>query len=144
PSIARQGRLPAFASFLGNIQDGATLALGVDAATFFIAGITPLFLYIPSPRRTDLHTASGEKKSLWADVREGALYIWHRRSFLWLLGTFTVANFAGGVLVLAPLLVKFQLAPDWQARGFTLEAALATLTTIASVGGVVGGFAISA
>lgn len=144
PALARQGSLPVFASFLGRIKDGAVLALGLDAATFFLAGVVPLFLFIPSPRRTDLQTATGEKKSLWADVKEGALYIWHRRSFLWLLGTFTVANFAAGALVLQPLLVKFQLAPDWSARGFTIESALALLATVGSLGGVVGGVFISA
>jgi MFS family permease len=144
PALARQGNFPAFASLLGRIDDGAVLAIGIDAATFFLAAVVPVFLFIPSPQRTDLHTASGEKKSLWADVREGALYIWHRRSFLWLLGTFTVANIASGALVLQPLLVKFQLAPDWSARRLTLESALALLATVGSLGGVVGGVAISA
>lgn len=144
PALARQGNLPLFAAPLGAITDGAVLAVGIDAVTFFFAAVTPIFLFIPSPKRTDLHTETGERKSLWADVREGAMYIWNRRSFLWLLGTFTVANFTGGALVLQPLLVKFQLAPDWGARGFTFESALATLATVGSVGGVVGGFAISA
>lgn len=144
PALARQGKLPFLTAPLAAINDGAVLAVGLDAATFFVAAIAPVFLFIPSPKRTDLHTATGEKKSLWADVREGALYIWHRRSFLWLLGTFTVANFTGGALVLQPILVKFQLAPDWTARGFTLESALALLATVGSAGGVVGGFAISA
>jgi MFS family permease len=144
PALARQGNLPAFASLVGRIDDGTALAIGIDAVTFFLAAVVPVFLFIPSPRRTDLQTPLGEKKSLWADVWEGALYIWHRRSFLWLLGTFTVANFATGALVLQPLLVKFQLAPDWSARGFTLESALALLATVGSLGGVVGGVAISA
>ncbi|MBI3762249.1 MAG: MFS transporter [Chloroflexi bacterium] len=144
PALARQGNLPGFASPLGQIGDGAVLAIGIDSATFFLAAITPLFLFIPSPKRTDLLTETGEKKSLWADVKEGALYIWHRRSFLWLLGTFTVANFTSGALVLQPIIVKFQIAPDWTARGLTLEAALALLATIGSLGGVAGGFFISA
>ena len=144
PALARQGNLPAFAAPLGRIQDGALLAIGIDAVTFFLAAVTPVFLFIPSPRRSDLHEADGTKKSLWADVREGALYIWHRRSFLWLLGTFTVANFCSGAMVLQPLLIKFQLAPDWTARGFTMESALALLATAGSLGGVVGGLAITA
>ena len=144
PALARQGNLPLFAAPLGAITDGAVLAVGIDAVTFFFAAVALVFLFIPSPKRTDLHTETGEKKSLWADVREGAMYIWNRRSFLWLLGTFTVANFTGGALVLQPLLVKFQLAPDWAARGFTFESALAALATVGGVGGVVGGFAISA
>jgi MFS transporter, DHA3 family, macrolide efflux protein len=144
PALARQGNLPPFAGALSQIQDGAVLAIGIDAVTFFLAAVAPFFLFIPSPKRTDLQAQDGTKKSLWADVREGALYIWHRRSFLWLLGTFTVANLVGGALILQPLIVKFQLAPDWLPRGFTMESALALLATVGSVGGVVGGFAISA
>jgi MFS transporter, DHA3 family, macrolide efflux protein len=144
PALARQGNLPPFAAGLGQISEGAALAIGLDALSFFMAAVAPVFLFIPSPHRTDLHTEAGAKKSLWADVREGALYIWNRRSFLWLLGTFTVANFAGGALVLQPLIVKFQLAPDWMARGFTMESALALLATVGSVGGVVGGLAVTA
>ena len=78
-------------------------------------------------------------------MREGALYIWHRRPLLWLLGTFTVANFVGGPLgVFFPLLIKFNLAADWSTHGFTLETALALLSSAFSIGGVVGGFLISA
>jgi hypothetical protein len=144
PALARQGNLPTFAAGLGQISDGAALAIGLDALSFFMAAAAPVFLFIPSPHRTDLQTDAGAKKSIWADVREGALYIWHRPSFLWLLGTFSVANFAGGALVLQPLIVKFQLAPDWMARGFTMESALALLATVGSVGGVVGGLAFTA
>ncbi|HJW83304.1 MAG TPA: MFS transporter, partial [Anaerolineae bacterium] len=122
------------------------LALLVDAITFFLASATLLFLHVPSPRRVDLTAVDGKtRKSLWADIREGALYIWRRRPLLWLLGTFTVANFAGGPLgVLQPLILKFNLATDWTARGFTFETALALLASVGSIGGVVGGVLISA
>jgi hypothetical protein len=81
---------------------------------------------------------------LWGDVKEGALYIWRRRPLLWLLGTFTVANFVGGPLgVFQPLVVKFNLAPDWSGRGFSFETALALLSTAFSIGGVAGGLLIS-
>jgi DHA3 family macrolide efflux protein-like MFS transporter len=64
---------------------------------------------------------------------------------LWLLGTFTVANFVGAPLeVFMPLLLKFNLAPDWAARGFTFETAMALLGSVAGIGGVVGGVFISA
>jgi hypothetical protein len=43
-----------------------------------------------------------------------------------------------------PLLVKFNLAADWSARGFSYETALALLSSLVGVGGVVGGFAMSA
>lgn len=145
PVLARQGNLPGYFSFLGNFNEGAVLAIGTDAVTFFLAAFVPLFLFIPSPKRTDLNSATGEKKSLWADVKEGALYIWYRRSFLWLLGTFTVANFVGGTVgLMQTLIVRYQLQPDWAARGFTMETALALVATFASIGGVAGGLLISA
>jgi MFS family permease len=144
PVLARGGQLPGFVAWLGQIPDGAALAIGVDALTFFLAALVPVFLFIPSPKRTDLVEEDGKSKSMKADIREGAYYIWRRRSFLWLLGTFTVANFVGGTQILMPLVLKFQLAPDWMARGMSFEAALAILTTITSVGGVAGGLLISA
>jgi len=146
PGLARQGLVPgALGATLGQFRDGTALAMGIDAITFFGAAAILIFLFIPSPKRADLAAVDGQaRKSLWADVKEGALYIWHRRPMLWLLGTFTVANFVGAPLgVFQPLLVKFNLAADWAARGFTFETALALLSTLAGIGGVVGGFFIS-
>jgi len=78
-------------------------------------------------------------------VRSGFSYIWRRRPLLWLLGTFAVANLTGTpVVILLPLLVKFTLAADWVARGFSYESALATLSTALGVGGVAGGIVVSA
>jgi len=147
PALARQGLVPFGAgAALGELQDGTPLAITVDAITFFVGAATLLFLHIPSPIRTDLQKdGTGPRKSLWADVREGALYIWHRRPLLWLLGTFTVANFVGAPLeVFMPLLLKFNLAGDWAAQGFTFETALALMGSTASIGGVLGGLFISA
>ncbi len=144
PALVRGGKLPAFAASLGHIQDGAVLAIGVDGLTFFLAALAPLFLFIPSPRRADLVQAGGRARSMKADILEGAAYIWRRRSFLWLLGTFTVANLISGAQVLLPLLLKFQLSADWTARGMTFETALAALTTTTGAAGVAGGLLISA
>jgi len=122
---------------------GASLAMGVDAITFFTASATLLFLFIPSPKRAEL--AEGQPKvSIWADVKEGALYIWHRRPMVWLLGTFAMANLTGGVIgVFFPLMIKFNLATSWGAAGFSLETALAFLGTASSLGGVIGGVIVS-
>src|SRR5690348_2115795 len=77
-------------------------------------------------------------------MRAGLLYIWRRRPLLWLLGTFTLANFVGGTgSVITPLFVKFNLAPDWTARGFGYEAALALIGTLSGIGGVTGGVLVS-
>jgi DHA3 family macrolide efflux protein-like MFS transporter len=146
PGLARQGLVPgALGATLGQFKDGTALTMGIDTLTFFGAAATLIFLFIPSPKRDDLAAVDGQvSKSLWADVKEGALYIWRRRPLLWLLGTFTLANFVSAPMgVFQPLLVKFNLAADWAARGFTFEAALALLSTLAGIGGVAGGFFIS-
>jgi DHA3 family macrolide efflux protein-like MFS transporter len=145
PALARQHGVALFTSgALAFLRDGTPLAMGVDAVTYFLGSATLLFLFIPSPVRSDLNATGGQKKSMWADIKEGAKYIWHRRPLLWLLGTFTVANFVLGPLaVFVNLLIKFNLAADWSARGFTLESALALITSIGAVGGVVGGFFIT-
>ncbi len=147
PALARQNLIAGFAgSALAPLRDGTPLAIAIDALTFFLAAGTLLFLSIPSPQRADLLNASGGKqKSFGSDVGAGATYIWRRRTLLWLLGTFTVANFAASpVGVLQPLIVKFNLADDWLARGFSFESALAFVSSIVSIGGVAGGVLISA
>ena len=147
PVMARQGLIPgALGGLLAGLPDGTALVMGVDALTFFLAAATLLFLQIPSPRRTDLQEAeSGRRKSVWKDIWEGVRYIWLRRPLLWLLGTFTMANLMTAPMgVFIPLLVKYNLQPDWAARGFTTETAMALLGTVGSIGGVLGGFLISA
>jgi MFS transporter, DHA3 family, macrolide efflux protein len=142
PAILRQNSI---LTFLNGLQDGTPLLMAIDAFTFLVAAGTLVFLFIPSPKRTDLDVQAGQpKKSLWADIGQGAMYIWNRRPMLWLLGTFAVANFLAGPMgVFYPLLVKFNLQPDWAARGFTIESAMAMLGTVASLGGVLGGVLIS-
>ncbi len=144
PALARQGMIPGtLGASLASLSDGTALAITIDAFTFFIAAATLIFLFIPSPKRVDLQVGK-PKVSLWADVKEGAIYIWHRRPMLWLLGTFTVINFFGApTFIFQPLLVKFNLASDWAARGYTFETALALVTTVFGLGGVAGGLLIS-
>lgn len=145
PALARQGVVPGSAGrFLAQFTDGSPIAITLDAITFFMAALTLVFLYIPSPGRHDLKGDGKPMPSLLADVREGALYIWNRRTLLWLLGTFTVANFVASPLgILQPLVVKFNLAEDWLAHGFTFETALALIGSITGAGGVAGGILIS-
>jgi len=146
PALARQGQMiDSLRSALAGLQDGTPLATGLDAVTFFFAAGTLLFLHVPSPQRTDLGAPGGKpQKSIWADIAEGARYIRRRPSMLWLLGTFSVANFtASPIGVFQPLLIKFNLVADWTARGSTFEQSLALLASVAAVGGVVGGVFIS-
>ena len=144
PVLARQNSLPG-STLLSGLRDGTPLLIGIDVFTFFVASATLLFLNIPSPKRTDLGTEGGKPKtSIWADIKEGALYIWQRKPLLWLLVTFTAINFAGAPLeIFMPLLLKFNLAADWQAHGFTFESALALLSSAAAVGGLAGGLLMS-
>jgi len=144
PALARQGSIPGgIGAAIGRFTDGTVFAIALDGLTFFATATVLVFLAIPSP----LPAATSERAApgLWADVRVGFVYIWHRRPLLWLLGTFAVANLTGTpVVILLPLLVKFTLAADWTARGFGYESALATLSTALGVGGVAGGVVVSA
>lgn len=130
---------------IAQLPDGTALAMGIDSLSFFFAAVALIFLSIPSPQRADLHDAQGRaQKSLRADIKEGAFYIWDRRPMLWLLGTFTVVNLLNSpVGVFQRLLLKFNLAADWTARGMSFEAALALMATVGSIGGLAGGVLVS-
>lgn len=145
PALARQNGMGLFTTgALAGLKDGAPLAMGIDALTFFLASGTLVFLFIPSPKRDDLQADGAPKKSIWMDVRFGITYIWQRRPLLWLLITFAFANFfLSPIGVMMPLLLKFNLSADWQARGFTLESAMAMLSSVMAVGGIIGGVAVS-
>ena len=145
PAVAREGSFAGpVGDWLAGFPDGTALAVGLDAVTFLLAALALWFLRIPSPKRADLHSESGKiEKSIWADIKEGGLYIWRRRPMLWLLGTFTAANFFMSIGVLIPLLVKFNLEPDWSRNGFIYTSAFAFVETLFGVGGVVGGVLIS-
>jgi DHA3 family macrolide efflux protein-like MFS transporter len=124
--------------------NGTPLVIAIDALTFFLCAAVLLLVHVPSPTRSDLNTSGRIEQSLWADVREGALYIRHRPPLLWLLATFAVANLAlapAGVII--PLLVKFNLVADWTARGYTFETALALLGVAGGAGGIIGGLLVT-
>lgn len=136
PALARSGG-PAW---LAGIRDGVPLAFGIDAATFVLAALVVWRLSIPSPTRRD----SGPQPSLREDMRFGWRFIFARAPLLHLLLTFAAVNLlTSGVGVLHPLLVRFALLPDASARGLSPEAALATLWTAFSVGGLTGGVLVS-
>lgn len=144
PILARQGLLPgSMANVLAPLQNGAALALGLDSLTFLAAAVVLAFLAIPSPKRADLAEEAGKKPTILADVRFGITYILQRRPLLWLLGTFAVVNLGLQMGVFLPLLVKFELAADWAARGFSYETAFAAMSTAMAAGGLTGGFLVS-
>jgi MFS family permease len=129
---------------LDAIGSSAAVCIAVNAVTFAVSAAVLFAVHIPSPLRSDVHAGGKLEISIWSDIRAGVLYIWHRRPLLWLLGTFTLANFAGGTgRVVTPLFVKFNLAVDCTARGFSYEAALALIGTLSGLGGVTGGVLMS-
>lgn len=135
---------PGTAALLIALPLGATGALLVDGITFLLAALALIFLTIPSPQRTDLVGATGHKKSFWTDVSDGGLFIWARRPMLWLLATFSVSNFAwAGMAILLPVVVRYRLAENAATHGLDFPVALATVQTMAGVGGVSGGLLLS-
>jgi MFS family permease len=103
-------------AWMGN---GTPLVIAIDALTFFLCTAVLLLVHVPSPTRSDLTTGGRIEQSLWADVREGAIYIRHRPPLLWLVATFSVANLAlapAGVII--PLLCQVQ--PRGQSDGARL------------------------
>lgn len=145
PTMARNGAWSGtVGQLVASMPDGAPLAIGIDGVTFLLAAVAMIFLYVPSPKRGDLGGGGKPGRSLMADVKEGAVYIWHRRPMLWLLGTFTMTNMLIQLGIFQPLLLKFNLAADWGARGFSYETALAFWNTAASVAALASGVAISA
>jgi MFS family permease len=145
PILARQGVMFGGPdSPLSALADGTPLVVAIDGLTFFVAAIALLVVVVPSPEPGEASADAEAPGSFRADVFFGARYIWRHRPMLWLLLTFTVANLlCSPVTVIEPLVLKFNLAPSWSAQGLSFEAALALLTSVASLGGVAGGVAIS-
>ncbi len=130
---------------LDAIGNGVALCIAVDALTFAVSAAVLFAVQIPSPRRSDLGADGRLETGILSDIRAGMLYIWRRRPLLWLLGTFTLSNFGIGTgSVITPLVVKFNLAADWTARGMSYEAALALVGTLGGIGGLGGGVLITA
>jgi DHA3 family macrolide efflux protein-like MFS transporter len=126
------------------MSNGTPLVIAIDALTFFLCAVVLLLVHVPSPTRADVDRGGRIEQSVWADIREGALYIWRRPPLLWLLTTFAVANLAGAPTgVIVPLIVKFNLESDWAAHGHTFETTLALLGVASGVGGVIGGLLVS-
>ncbi|AZI44741.1 MFS transporter (plasmid) [Deinococcus psychrotolerans] len=141
PALARKSGQD---TWLSGLESGVPLAFLLDAVSFSVAALVLTRLRIPSPA-AHAPTETAEKRSILSDIGFGWRYILDRRPLLWLLLTFALVNFVSGPLgIFETLLTKYQLAPDWQARGYSFAPALALLTTLGSVGGVLGGVVISA
>src|SRR5262245_29478889 len=147
PAPAPQGAIPLQA--LGAMRDGTPLVIAIDVFTFLLCAGVLLLVHVPSPVRADIGAAGRLDQrwwgqGLWADVAEGATFIWRRPALLWLLSAFVIANMAGAPAgVIVPLLVKFNLAPDQSALGLSFETTLALLAMASGIGGVFGGVLVS-
>lgn len=129
-------------ALIGVLGNGPALAFGLDALTFLVALLALTRLQIPSPVRNS--APEQREPGLWAEAGVGWSFIWQRKGLLWLLLTFALINFAVTPLeVFETLLLKYQLAGDWQERGLTYAGGLAILATAGSVGGLLGGVVVS-
>jgi MFS family permease len=129
---------------LDAIGNGVATCIAIDALTFAVSAVVLFAVHIPSPERSDVGAGGVLETSIWSDIRAGLVYIWRRRPLLWLLATFTLANFVGGTgSVITPLVLRFDLAADWTSRGFSYESALALVGTMSGIGGVTGGVLVS-
>ena len=138
PALARQGEAPGvLAGALAGLPDGVALALGIDAGSFLLAALVVSRLHWPQPPRRDEGSA---RPTLAQDMRFGWTFIGRRPALLHLLLTFAGVNLlTSGVGVLHPLLLRFTLGVPADGAG----AALATVWTALSAGGLLGGLLVS-
>lgn len=106
----------------------------IDVITFSIAVSLVLFVFIPTPRRTEAGEAG--RGSLWRESLYGFQYIWARPSLLGMQLIFLQANFFGGFagVLIAPLIL---------ARTGSNELILGTVQSALGIGGVAGGLLLS-
>jgi MFS family permease len=125
---------PAFAGAL-LISFGLVAIMLIDVVTFVIAILAVMIIHMPQPEPEPLPDG-GERPSLWQDSLFGFRYIRERPSLLGLQFAFTAINFIsafGGVLSIPMIL----------ARTANNAASLASVQSIAAIGGVAGGLIMS-
>lgn len=140
PQLARQDILPL--SFLAGLRDGTAVAMIFNTVSYFIAAFALIIIRFPSPKK------AGEderpKARVWANFKEGAVYIWRRKPLLMLQCMSSSVNFVVAPMsIFIPLLVKFNLKDDWSSKGFSFETALAFVNSGVGLGGVIGGIFIT-
>lgn len=109
--------------------------LFLDIISFLFAYATLLIIEIPAPKRSAAG-AESRQGGFWGEVIYGFRFIWQRKSLLGLQSSFFFANlFFGMTFTLASAMIL--------ARTGNNETILASVNTLLSVGGVVGGIAVS-
>ena len=111
--------------------------MAIDVGTAAFAIVPLFFVRIPQPAcREDPSAAAGAGRTLWRDVKEGFLYIWHWPGMSVLMGVATVLNlFVNPGFALVPILVTRHFGGDVLQLGW-MNAAW-------GVGVVLGGLTLS-
>jgi DHA3 family macrolide efflux protein-like MFS transporter len=84
--------------------------MAIDVATAAFAIVPLFFIYIPQPTRREMETDEQQARpSLWQDIQEGFLYIWHWKGMLLVLVMATVLNMLihPGMSLLPILVTKY-------------------------------------
>jgi DHA3 family macrolide efflux protein-like MFS transporter len=108
----------------------------IDIVSFLFAYAGLLIIHIPPAKRSEAG-ADSRKGGFWGEVFYGFRFIWERPSLFALQTSFFFANlFFGMTMTLrSPLIL---------ARTDNNEAIFAAMSTIAGIGGVIGGLVVSA
>jgi len=114
---------------------GLTGILFIDVATFILAILVLLAVYVPNPPRT-VEGMAGQG-NVWKEAAYGFQYIFARPSLLGLQMVFFFGNLFGGIWLIL-------VAPMVLARTGNNSLMLGSLQTVGAVGGVVGGIIMSA
>jgi len=114
---------------------GLTGIMLIDVVTFVAAVGVLLLVYIPQPARTE--EGRQGQGSIWKEAAYGFRYIFARPSLLGLQLVFFMGNLFSGIggTLLAPMIL---------ARTGQNSLALGSVESVAAIGGVVGGIAMSA
>ena len=114
---------------------GLTPLLLFDVATFVLAVLVLAAIHVPQPERSSEGKAAGQ--GLLSEAAYGFRYIFSRPSLLGLQLVFLFGNFFSG-------LAWNLLTPMVLARSGENEVLLGTVLSVGSIGGVLGGIAITA
>lgn len=114
---------------------GLTPLLLFDVVTFVLAVLVLAAIHVPQPERTAAGKAAG--RGLLSEAAYGFRYIFSRPSLLGMQLVFLIGNFFSG-------LAWNLLTPMVLARSGENEVLLGTVLSAGSIGGVLGGIAITA
>lgn len=143
PALAQQGHID-FLKGLAQFETGTPIALSFVILTLLLAVVPLPFLLVPSPGKKRAHSGESSKESMLDELKVGFSFIWQRKPLLWLLGLFALTNFATSPLeIFKPIILRFNLAENYAAHGYTFETALALLGSFQGIGLLAGGIIVS-